>query len=113
MHPTDGPKLRLIDGVEKEFLLSMGSLRRLKKRFGVTLIKELLDRDAEEIGVPLLYEAMVDRGNMTEDEFANLLPANLDIILRTVMSLLGYSFPDESKGAKQPADPTIASPTVQ
>ncbi len=106
--PIDPITLNLNDGQERKFLLSMGGIRRLKAQLGVKTIKEILDQDACDAGIPVLYEALLDKGSMTEDQFADLLPSDLPKIGRAVVALLGVSLPE----AKQDDRPTIASPTV-
>mgnify|MGYP000891252379 CR=1 FL=1 len=105
LRPIDPITLRLLNGEEVQFLLSMGGLRRIKKRFGCSQIADVLQRDVEECGVPLLYEALLDKGSRTEEEFADLLPANLNDVLRAVLAMLGISMPTE-----QQQRPTEASP---
>lgn len=93
MRPIQPVTLTAFDGQEFRFLLSMGGIRRLKERFGVKVINEILQYDAEGCGVPILYEALLDKNGMTEDEFAEKLPANLELIIQTVLKLLGVSLP--------------------
>lgn len=106
--PIDPTKLTLNDGKEYKFLLSMGGLRRLKEKFGVKTVAGILERDACDVGIPVLYEALLDRGDMTEDEFADLLPAHLSKIGMAVAALLGASMPEP----KPDANPTTASPAL-
>jgi hypothetical protein len=85
----------------------MGGLRRLKTKLNVKEMSELLSRDAEASGVPILYEALLDKKTsdgvvMTEDQFADLLPAHLEDVIKTVALLMGASFPDR---------PPVTSPT--
>lgn len=102
-----------MDGREYKFLLSMGAIKRLKNRFNVKVISELLQRDAEEIGIPLLYEAMLEKNGMTEQQFGEILPAHLEETIKTVMKLLGISFPESrpTEAAQTPQTQTAA--TVQ
>jgi hypothetical protein len=98
----DAVTIRLADGQELTLLLSAGGLIRLKKRFGAKTMKDLLDRDAVD-SIPILYEAIVDRGDLTEEQFADLLPADLEGIGRTVLTLMGVSLP---------ARPTLEAPAA-
>lgn len=92
-----------IDGKEREFLLTMGGLRRFKQRMGVDRIEAVLGADAEATAVPLLFEALRDKGELTEETFADILPAHLELIMRTIAKLIGASFPEDR--------PTDAEPT--
>jgi hypothetical protein len=82
------------DGKERKLLLSMGGIRRLKQKFGVKMLGELLERDAEEAGVPILFEALIEKGDLTEDQFIEILPADMNGVILTVMRLMGVSMPD-------------------
>jgi hypothetical protein len=86
--------LTTTDGKEREFLLTMGGVRRLKNKLGVKALGEIFALDAESSGVPLLYEALRDKGDLTEDAFADILPANLEATVRAVAALLGASLPE-------------------
>lgn len=107
IRPIEPVTIRLADGQERKLLLSVGALMRLKKRFGVSTMKELLERDAVD-SLPILYEALIDKQGMTEDEFAELLPASLEEIGRTVLALLGVSLPARPT-SEAPADPAATS----
>ena len=91
--PIEAVSLTLINGEQRQFLLSMGAIKRLKARFKAPTLKELLDRDVEAIGVPILYEAMLDRNGMTEDQLADMLPSHLVELGQAVQKLLGLSMP--------------------
>lgn len=84
-----------IDGKEREFLLTMGGLRRIKQRMKVDSIGAVLGADAEASGVPLLFEALRDKDGLTEETFADILPANLELVMRTIAKLIGASFPED------------------
>lgn len=106
--PLDPVRLTLMDGKEGRFLLTMGAIRRLKVRFGVKTIKDLLDRDVEEAGVPILFEAMMDKtAGLTEDQFAEQLPAHLDSVMSALGQLMASSFPQQPKTRPTPASPEI------
>lgn len=100
--------LVLKNGEERKFLLSMGDVRRLKTKFGVKLLSEILEQDACDCGIAVLYAALLDKGAMTEDEFAELLPAHVEVVIKAVARLLGASFPDPKPDDR----PTLPSPTV-
>lgn len=94
MRAIDPITITTTDKQERKLLLSMGGIRRLKKRLGLSTISEVMNQDAEAAGVPILYEALVDKDGLTEDQFADLLPADLAGIIATVAKLMGASFPD-------------------
>jgi hypothetical protein len=93
IRPIETLTIHLADGQERKLLLSVGALKRLKTRFGVSTMKDLLERDAVD-SVPILYEALTDKTGLTEDQFADLLPADLQAIGKTILALMGVSFPD-------------------
>lgn len=108
--PIDPVVIRFNDGEERKFLLSMGGVRRLKTRFKAATIKDLMDRDSVDIGIPLLYEALLDKtGIENEDALADRLPAHLEAIGMNIGKLLGVSFPEAAPNP-QTASPT---PTLQ
>lgn len=93
-HPTEPMVLTLHGGQEREFLLSMGGLKRLKERFKVKGISDLLQADLVDAGVPILFEALQGKAGMTEDQFIDLVPANLEDIGRAILKLFGASMPE-------------------
>lgn len=105
--------LLCVDGQERKFLLSMGGVRRLKQKLGSKTLQEVLQRDIEEAGIPILYEALLDRGELTEEQFADLLPSDLPTLLDAIMTLLDRSYPAKKQRAEAAANPTPASPTIQ
>jgi len=107
--PVEVLALTLLDGKERRFLLTAGGGQRLKARFGVKIITDILQRDAYEVGPPLLFEAMLDKGEMTEEQFLELLPGGLEFLSRAITGVFGVSVPDDKER------PTSASetPTIQ
>ena len=97
------------DGQERRLLLTMGGLRRLKERLKKDTLADLLNADAATIGPALIFEALLEKGTLTEDQLADLLPANLPEVVRTVGLLLGASFP-ETNG--HPPTPNPATTTT-
>jgi hypothetical protein len=96
------------DGKERYFLLKMSGVKKLKDRFKVKQIAGILDRDVEECGVPILYEALLDKDGLTEEQFADLVPAYLELMGETIARLLGASMPE-----KKAEDPPRPTPLVQ
>lgn len=92
--PIDPLMLTTVDGEEHALLLTMAGLRRLKQRFGVANLQELVSKDAESACVPILWEAVLNKGAMTEEQFEEKLPAHVEDLFKLVARLLGISFPD-------------------
>lgn len=106
--PIEPVSLTGLDGTQYDFLLSMGAIRRLKKRFSVTSLQSLMEKDAEEAGLGILWEALLNKAEgLTEEKFVDNLPAHFELVMKTCGKLLGASFPDA------PANPMIASPQDQ
>jgi hypothetical protein len=80
----------------------MGGIRRIKSRFEMKTLGEFMEKDAADVGIPLLYEALQDKGDLTEDQFAELLPAHIEEITRMTAKLLGVSFPERPTEASTP-----------
>lgn len=80
----------------------MGGIRRIKSRFDVKTLGEFMEGDAADVGIPLLYEALEDKGDLTEDQFADLLPAHMEQIAKLTAELLGASFPENPTAASAP-----------
>lgn len=85
--------IKMSDGKERRFLLSSGGINRLKRKFEVKTLKELLDKD-ENAAFSILYEAMLDKEGVTEDQFNDALPYNPEHIMKALAMLMGASFPD-------------------
>ena len=93
-HPTEPLRLTLVDKQEREFLLTMGGVKKLKERFKAKAISDLLQADLVDAGVPILYEAMLDKQGMTEEQFMELLPADLESLSKAILKLFGFSMPE-------------------
>lgn len=96
IHAIDPVTITTLDGEQRKLLLSLGALRRLKKRFAVETLQELLARDVADLGPPLLYESLPksDRDAITEEQFGELIPADVAAVGRIVLKLIGVSLPD-------------------
>jgi len=104
MHATDPVEITLLDGRTAALRLTMGGLRRLLARYNARSIQALWTEHGEMAVIGVLYEALPPemRASMSEDEFAELLPASLDDIAAVVARLFGA-------GGKSP----FAPPTTQ
>ena len=99
--------IKTTDGKERKFLLSAGGINRLKQRFKVTTVKDLLAAD-ESAAVTVLYEAMLEKGDMTEEQFNDVLPYNPPHIVKAICMLFGASFPDPPPAAATQETPKAA-----
>ncbi len=91
--------LTTTDGKEREFLLTAGGMNRIKKKFDVNNIKELLALEETAL-VPILYEALLDKNDLTEEQFNDIIPFNPEPLMRALGMLLGASFPDPPKATE-------------
>lgn len=74
MNPTDSVTITLRDGKERELRYSLGSMRRLRKKFGNSLLnKEALLALDEETIPELIYEGLIDKDGLDADSVADLL----------------------------------------
>lgn len=65
-------RLRLLDGEELEFLLTFGALRRAQR-----LIAGLEPGDNLGMASAMLWAACLNRPDVTQEQFEDLLPANI------------------------------------
>lgn len=94
MRAIDPITITTTDGQERKLLLSMGGIRRLKQRLGLKNFSDFASLDIAEMSVPIIYEALLDKSDITEDKLADVLPAHLEEIGRTIAALIGASMPD-------------------
>lgn len=87
----DPVTLTLLDGRTLELRPSFGLIRRSLLRCGVKSVQKLFEQEAETAVGIVLYEALPAdlRQQMTEEQFYDLLPADLQSLTRTVVRLLG------------------------
>jgi hypothetical protein len=73
--PTDSVELDLGDGKLRHLRYSLGSMRRLKKKFGKTLLSPDTLMAMDEDTIPeLIFEGLQDRdGLATSDDVADLI----------------------------------------
>lgn len=103
-------RLTTTDKKEREFLLTAGGMNRLKKRFDVKGLKDLLALE-ETAALAILYEALIEKTDMTEEQFNDILPFNPQQIGTAMAMLLGASFPDPPKAAEP--TPTTLTAAIQ
>lgn len=94
MRAIETYKFKTTDGEEREFLLTMGGIKRLLGRFKVANLRDLMAKDVAELAGPVLYEALLNKpAGLTEDGFADLLPAYFEDMSGAMLALMGASMP--------------------
>lgn len=74
LNPTDSVTITLSNGVQHELRYSLGSMRRLRKKYGKSLLdKETLLALDEETLPDLIFEGLTDKEGLTADQVADLL----------------------------------------
>ena len=118
--PVEPVRIVLLDGKERLFLLSAGALRRVREKLKAGNLQEVLERDIEAAGPALLWEALREKNGITEEDFLELLPADLPVQLNATMTLLDRSYPERKRKAEEEtarkaaaANPPVASPMIQ
>lgn len=82
--------LTLMDGAERGFRLTMKEIRALTRRFG----SDLMNTSVSEYSISVLWEALLDKpSEMTEDDFAALLPPDPEILLGFFQALQKHCSP--------------------
>lgn len=92
------------DGVERRFCLSLPGLKRVASKLGLSKTSEIFDADMTQSYPVILFEALVDKGELTEEQFGELIPAHLEDLNEIVGKLLGL----KRKKAADPTSPTTA-----
>lgn len=85
-HLVEPLALTLLDGAERKFRLTYGALRRIKSRLGVATIAEVFSANEDAI-ITMLYESMLERGEMTFDEFCEVVPLDFKAVADFVSKL--------------------------
>ena len=103
--PVQPVSICLLDGEERKFLLTLGAMNRLEAKFD----KPMAEVQAFKLALPLLHEALIDKGDITEEALAELLPMNLEWLASAINKIVGFSSPDPSpskvgrkRGRKKP-----------
>lgn len=90
----DAVRVTLLDGKERRFLLSQGGMRRLRDRFGVRDFREVLNLPVVQIIAPFLFEAMLDRGDMTEEQLEDIVSFHAADNQTIISEIIGVSTPN-------------------
>lgn len=111
--PTQPVRLTTLDGEERQFLLTLGSLKRLKARMA-----SIEQADGLDYYTALIYASIFpwQKGGpaLTEDELAEVLPADLEFLSEFAAQLQENSGlnPKKQEGVtSQPSTPTEQSST--
>lgn len=89
-----------MDGQERKFLLSTGAIGRVREKLGAKNLKEIMEHDIMIVGPPLLWEALQNKGDLTEAQFFENLPADLPVLLDAVITLMDRSYPEKKRKAE-------------
>ncbi len=100
-------KIKTTDGKERSLLLTAGGMNRLKTRFEVKNLQDLAAK-GEETSMSILYEALVDKKDLTEEQFMEIMPFHPVSVARITAALLGVSLPDPNPPV--PVIPAKAQP---
>ncbi len=104
--PTESVEVDLGDGKLRHLRYSLGSMRRLKKKFGKTLMSSETLRSLDEDTLSdLLYEGLVEKEGLSVDDMADLIDARRikDLVEAFSLAFSG-SFPEKN---------ATSQPTVQ
>ena len=104
------PKLRPIepvaivttDGEERKLLLTLGTMKRVKARLGCASFQEALQKDMLEAAGAILYESLMDKGDLTADQFYDILPMDPDGLGDVVSALMNKHTPDTDPNPPAP-----------
>lgn len=102
--PISPVTMTLCDGQERKFLLSLGGLKRIKEQLKLATLRDVFEMDAVDAGIPLLWEALLDKGDLTQQQFADLIPADIEHVTRTIVQLMGASLPEKNPTLPPPVE---------
>jgi hypothetical protein len=101
--PTDSVAIDLGDGTTRHLRYSLGSMRRLKKKFGATMLSaETLRALDEDKLADLLFEGLVEKEGLTLDDMADLIDARRIKDLVEAFSLAFSGSLPEKNATSQP-----------
>ena len=94
---------------EQRFLLRHSGIKAVLEKTESASLRELLSKlntgTIYDVAGPILYEAMLNRPEtLTQEEFTELIPAQLVDVMQAVAQLMGISLPE---GAANPQAPTL------
>jgi hypothetical protein len=95
-YPTEAVTIDLGDGQEREIRYTLGALRRLKKKFGLSALTGELLRSIDEDRLPeLLYEGLVYKAGIVDaDALADMIvPAAVPYLVAQFSAAFTGSFP--------------------
>jgi hypothetical protein len=96
--PTDAVAINLGDGKPRHLRYSLGSLRRLKAKFGATLLSAAtLNALDEDKLTDLLFEGLVEKEDLTLEAMADLIDARrIPDLVRAFSEAFSGSFPEKN-----------------
>lgn len=108
VNPTDPIVITTTDGQERKFLLTRGSLKRIRQALKAANIQEVLTKVAsDDNGAQAIFfhEALVDKG-LTLEQFEDIMPVSLERDMGLIFKLIGASMPTPEAGnGARPTDP--------
>lgn len=97
-HPIEPITLKTTDGQERGFLLTRGALRRIRAKLGVKTLQEVLGKVATDddgaMGV-LLYECLLVKGELSFDQFEDIMPFGVNQSQSLLAEILNVSLPGQ------------------
>lgn len=87
------------DGQERKFLLTRGGINRLREKLGCKTLADVLQKVAtdEEGAMGLFfYECLLDKKDLTQEQFEDLMVFNIEADQAAIAKILGASMPKES-----------------
>src|SRR5690349_4091696 len=96
VYPTDAVSVDLGDGKERELRYTLGSLRRLRKTFGIPVLTGELFRSLDEDRLPeLIFEGLTDKSGIdSADDLAEMIhPAAVPYLTQQFLAAFTGSFP--------------------
>lgn len=96
--PTDSVEIDLGDGTTRHLRYSLGSMRRLKKKFGTTMLStEALSALDEDKLADLIYEGLTEKEGMSLEDMADLIDTRrLKEILEAFSLAFSGSLPEKN-----------------
>ncbi len=103
IYPTEAVTVDLGDGKPRELRYNLGTLRRLKAKFGKSALTGELLQSLDEDKLPeLLYEGLVDKSDIANaDALAEMIPAAaVPYLIQQFVAAYSGAFPKEPEHQK-------------
>ena len=105
MRAIEPCKIKLADGVEREFLLTLAGMKTLRERFKCNMGELLSKYDISETLGPILTVSQVGREKLTEAQIEAIVPMWMVDLSELVQELFKVSLPEP-----KPENPTTPTP---